>query len=355
MKIAVLVSGGVDSSVALHKLVASGADVTAFYLKIWLEDELAYLGSCPWQEDLQYIEATCAQLNVPLEVIPLQKEYFERVVSYTIEQVKHGLTPNPDVLCNQYVKFGAFYDAVGNAFDRIATGHYAARVDGPHGAELHMTPDRIKDQTYFLCRLSQEQLNRCLFPIGTLQKSEVRAYAEQHKLPAAMRKDSQGICFLGKISFPEFIKQYLGTKTGALIEFETGKQVGTHQGFWFYTVGQRSGIGLSGGPWYVVAKNPKENIVSISKSYHSPEKPRDTFFITDIVWYDASIPLTNNTMFVKIRHGAHLYTAHTETTDKPNIYCVKLSERDQGIAAGQYAAFYKNNRCLGSGRIINLE
>ncbi len=202
MKIAVLVSGGVDSSVALKLLQEQGHEVTAFYLKIWLEDELAYLGTCPWQEDLSFVAALCEQLQIPLHVAPLQKEYWDTVVSYTISEIKGGKTPNPDMLCNKMVKFGLFFDYLhkqGMRFDKVASGHYAQVVEKNGAFNLIASPDAIKDQTYFLAYLNQEQLSRILFPIGHLDKEEVRRLAHFYNVPSKSRKDSHGICFLVKI------------------------------------------------------------------------------------------------------------------------------------------------------------
>ena len=204
MRIAVLVSGGVDSSVALAQLKEQGHDITAFYLKIWLEDELSYLGSCPWEEDLQYAQQACDKLGVPLQVISMQKQYWDRVVSYTINEVKAGRTPNPDVLCNQQVKFGAFYEAVGKEYDFIATGHYAQVEHTEEGSLLKRAVDPVKDQTYFLAYISQDQLKRALFPIGGIPKAQVRELAKSYGFDTSQRKDSQGICFLGKFKFSDF-------------------------------------------------------------------------------------------------------------------------------------------------------
>src|SRR5579871_1845652 len=277
MKIAVLVSGGVDSSVALKLLKDQGHDVTAFYIKIWLEDELSYLGNCPWEEDLSYVRQVCEQLNVPLEIISMQKEYKDEVVAYTIEQVKAGRTPNPDILCNQRSKFGLFLDKIDASFEKVASGHYAQVREKDGIIELFQSPDPIKDQTYFLSHLNQKQLQRVLFPIGHLQKSELRALAHTFNLPNKDRPDSQGICFLGMFKFSDFIKHHLGTQQGNLIESETGKIMGHHDGFWFYTIGQRQGIRLGGGPWYVVAKDCVQNIVYISRNYYDSDKQRDAF------------------------------------------------------------------------------
>ncbi len=349
MNVAVLVSGGVDSSVALRLLKEQGYNVTAFYLKIWLEDELSFLGTCPWEEDLAYVQAVCAQAEVPLEVLSLQKEYWQEVVQYTIEQVKAGNTPNPDSMCNQRIKFGAFYTKINGSFDAIATGHYAQIVHNDGHALLYTAPDPIKDQTYFLSHVPQEQLMRALFPIGHLTKAEVRAQATAFGLPNQNRKDSQGICFLGKLKFPEFIKYHLGTKQGKLIEYETGKQLGTHNGFWYYTIGQRQGLGLAGGPWYVVAKDIHENNVYISKQYYSPDKQRNACIITQCNWIPHA-PRMGQQVAVKMRHGPSYNTALVTALDAER-FMLELSERDQGLACGQHAVLYDNGRCLGGGII----
>jgi tRNA-5-taurinomethyluridine 2-sulfurtransferase len=346
MKIAVLVSGGVDSSVALRLLKDQGHDVIAFYLKIWLEDELAYLGDCPWQEDLSYVEKVCKQADVPLKVVSLQKEYWDRVVNYTISEIKAGRTPNPDILCNSRVKFGAFLDCIDNSFEKVASGHYAKvqEVDGIF--QLQMTPDVIKDQTYFLSHLTQKQLGRLVFPIGHFKKSEVRDLAQDYNLPNKDRKDSQGICFLGKLKFKDFVKHHLGINVGNIIEFETGKILGQHEGFWFHTIGQRQGLGLSGGPWYVVQKDVGKNIIYVSKNYFEVDKIRDSFEVDNINWICKPL---DSELKVKLRHGPKLYDCKIQHGD--NSVKVKLDENDQGIAPGQFATFYRDNICLGSGII----
>jgi len=350
MKIAALVSGGVDSSVALRLLKDQGHDVTAFYLKIWLEDELSFSGECPWKEDLDYAENTCKQLDVPLKVLPLQKEYQERIVNYVVSEVKAGRTPNPDVLCNKEIKFGIFYDKIGDEFDKVATGHYAQVVKKNNEYLLKTSPDPIKDQTYFLAHLNQDQLSRAMFPIGHLTKKEVRKLASKFDLPTKVRKDSQGICFLGKIKFDDFVKHHLGTKKGDIVEFETGKKLGEHDGFWYHTIGQRKGLGLSGGPWYVVSKDIEKNIVFVSNKYFSPEKARDEFKVGSLHWISDKAP-DKFDLKVKIRHGESFYEC--KLTLNPNgTGDVKISDRDQGIAAGQFAVFYDANICLGCGVIL---
>lgn len=364
MKIAVLVSGGVDSSVALRLLKEQGYELTAFYLKIWLEDELAFLGECPWEDDLAYVRAVCEQAQVPLEIVPFQKQYWERVVAYTIDEVKHGRTPNPDMLCNAWIKFGAFYDYIGErparnasrqggmrgGFDKVATGHYA-RVEEKNGIFfLKKTPDAIKDQTYFLSQLTQEQLSKALFPIGEYKKEEVRKLALKFNLPNAKRKDSQGICFLGKIPFAAFLKYHLGEKQGSLVEYETGKVLGEHPGFWYFTVGQRQGIGLSGGPWYVVKKEPETNTIYISHAEHKDIQARDHFLVGNLNWFHKK-PNNDAKLSAKLRHGPkeHLSTVkwHNE-----NMLAVILKEKDPGVAPGQFAVFYDGEDCLGGGVIL---
>lgn len=350
MKIAVLVSGGVDSSVALTLLKNQGHELEAFYLKIWLEDELSYLGNCPWTEDLEYAQGVCDKFGVPLHVIPLQKEYHELVVAYAIEQVRMGRTPSPDLMCNEQIKFGCFYNAIDASFEKVATGHYAQLEERDGLVHLIKAKDPIKDQTYFLSRLNQAQLQRAMFPIGHLMKSEVRELAHTFDLPTKARKDSQGICFLGKIHFGDFIKHHVGTKVGDLIEFETGKKLSEHEGFWFYTIGQRKGIGLSHGPWYVVAKDIEKNIVFISNKYHEPDKLRNQFDAEQFNWTCGVVP-TKNQLQVKIRHGEHLYNAEVTFAENGQQAHVILDGCDQGIAPGQFAVFYDGDECLGSGVI----
>ncbi|KAL3822595.1 hypothetical protein ACHAXA_006380 [Cyclostephanos tholiformis] len=252
--VAMLLSGGVDSSVALHLLLRQNYNVTAFYLRIWLEDELSHLGECPWEEDLMTCRAVCEHAgNVPLETVSLGDEYRERVIQYTIEEARRGRTPNPDIMCNSRVKFGCFLEYIdksGMGFDYVASGHYARVEDetpttamGHPKKRLFRAPDPIKDQSYFLCALTQNQLSNVLFPIGAYHKSEVRELAMRFQLPNRNRPDSQGLCFLGKVRFDDFISSYLGTSPGDVIDALNGEVIGRHNGLWYHTVGQRKGIG----------------------------------------------------------------------------------------------------------------
>lgn len=349
MKIAVLLSGGVDSSVALRLLKDEGHDITAFYLKIWLQDEYSFLGECPWEEDLKYARSVCEVAKVPLEVISLQTEYWDSVVSYTISEIKEGRTPNPDMFCNSWIKFGQFYDKIDNSFEKVASGHYA-RLEETNGKfKLIKSPDPIKDQTYFLAYLTQEQFSRALFPIGKYRKEKVRALAEEYQLPNKNRKDSQGICFLGQVKFDEFIKHHLGVKMGNIINADTGQVMGEHNGYYYFTIGQRSGLGLSGGPWYVVKKDIEKNLVFISRENIKFEKESE-FTVGKFNWISGSEPARSN-LQVKIRHGAAFYNCKLELNNNETGQ-VFLKGTDRGIAPGQFAVFYDEEICLGGGVIL---
>lgn len=352
MKIAVLLSGGVDSSVALRLLKDQGHQLTAFYLKIWLQDEFSFLGNCPWDEDIQFAQDVCAQAGVPFETVTMQSEYWEHVVTYTISEIKAGRTPNPDIFCNSLIKFGKFIDKIDPSFEKVASGHYA-RIEILNGTALLKTsPDAIKDQTYFLAYLNQSQLSRALFPIGSYTKKEIRRMAEGYALPNMSRKDSQGICFLGKIKFRDFIKHHLGNQTGDIIDINSEKKLGSHNGYYYYTIGQRSGLGLSGGPWYVVRKDTENNIIYVSGTEELIKKERDTFVVENMnhISPDWSSAVTSSDLRVKIRHGARSFGARVTETGS-GIYTVTIDSREKGIAPGQFAVFYLNDLCLGGGVI----
>jgi tRNA-specific 2-thiouridylase len=356
MKIAVLLSGGVDSSVALRLLKNEGHNLTAFYLKIWLQDEFSFLGECPWEEDLKYARGVCEQANVPLEVISLQTEYWDNVVSYTISEIKEGRTPNPDIFCNSLIKFGEFYDKIDSSFEKVASGHYANVEKINEKYLLKTSPDPIKDQTYFLAYLTQYQLSRAMFPVGKFNKSEIRKLAEKYNLPTMARRDSQGICFLGQIKFKEFIKHHLGEFEGDIVDIDSGRILGKHPGYYYFTIGQRSGLKLGGGPWFVVKKNVKKNIIYTSKENLS-ERERNEFMVGKLNWIVGDNP-DKKKLKVKIRHGARMYDCMIgylpagETGVNENTLKVKLNESDNGIAPGQFAVFYDNDICLGGGVIL---
>ncbi|MCQ2277789.1 MAG: tRNA 2-thiouridine(34) synthase MnmA [Bacteroidales bacterium] len=353
MNIAALASGGVDSSVVVHLLKEQGYDPTLFYIRIGMEDEEGYI-DCPAEEDIEITTYIAKKYGLRFEEVNLHKEYWENVVSYTIESVRRGLTPNPDMMCNKLIKFGAFEQRWGKDFDRIATGHYAT-TDMVDGVQFLATAkDPVKDQTDFLAQLNFSQVSKLMFPIGHMMKSEVRDIAREAKLPSAERKDSQGICFLGKINYNDFLRRYLGEKEGKIVELETGKILGTHKGFWFHTIGQRKGLYLSGGPWFVVKKDINENVLYVSQGY-DPDTQYGTVvnltgyqYLSKDIW-NIGYGDTIDCKF-KIRHTpefcqGHL-SRHKDEHTGADIYTILSDQRIQGIAAGQYATIYDNDAHL---------
>lgn len=354
MKIAALVSGGVDSSVVVHQLKEAGYDPTIFYIRIGMEDKDGYI-DCPSEEDIEITSYIARKYGCRFEIVSLHEEYWENVVSYTIDAVKRGLTPNPDMMCNKLIKFGCFEQKWGKDFDKIATGHYATTTEIDGKTYLSTAADKIKDQTYFLGQVDYMQVSKLMFPIGHLQKNEVRVIAAREGLPSALRKDSQGICFLGKINYNDFIKRYLGERTGKIIELETGTVVGKHHGYWFHTIGQRKGLGLSGGPWFVVQKDCRRNIIYVSNGYDPETQYGKTVnlqgfqFITEDPWGDFQ---DKKEITFKIRHTPEFTTGTLRKIS--DIYRIESDEKIQGIAAGQFGVVYDRDSklCLGSGMIV---
>ena len=354
MEIAALVSGGVDSSVVVHQLKEMGYDPTIFYIKIGMEDEHGYI-DCSSEEDIEIVSYIAKKYGCRFEVVSLHEEYWNSVVQYTIDSVKRGLTPNPDMMCNKLIKFGTFEQNWGHHFDKIATGHYATTTEKNGLTWLSTAKDRVKDQTYFLGQVSYVQVSKLMFPIGNLLKSEVRQIALENKLPSAQRKDSQGICFLGKVNYNNFIERYLGKKEGLIVELETGNIIGKHQGFWFHTIGQRKGLGLSGGPWFVIKKDVNRNIVYVSKGYDTKHQYGNVVnlqgfsFITNDIWGDFE---GEKDVTFKIRHTPEF--SHGRISKTGDLYRITSDLPIQGIAAGQFGVIYdtESRLCLGSGMII---
>lgn len=354
MKIASLVSGGVDSSVTVHLLKEAGLDPHIFYIKIGLEDEPGF-ADCPSEEDIEIVTFLAHKYGCKLDVVSLQEEYWERVIDYTIQSVRKGLTPNPDIMCNKLIKFGSFEEKYGKEFDWITTGHYAD-VDREDGKLFLKTcKDKKKDQTYFLGQINRRQLSKLRFPIGNLLKKEVREIAAAANLPSALRPDSQGICFLGKINYSEFIRRYVGEREGKIIEMETGKILGTHRGFWFHTIGQRRGMGLSQGPWIVVKKNIPENIIYVSHGYDPLSVYRDFVYLSDFQF------ITDNPLGPSIFEGEPIKFKIRHTPEftsgrllkEGNLVKILSESKIHGVAPGQFGVIYDNegHYCLGSGMI----
>lgn len=363
MKIAVLISGGVDSAVVVHKLFQEGHDLHLFYIRIGMDNGE---GDCSAEEDIEMCSLIARKYGLPLKVVSLHEEYWDHVMDYTLKTVKAGLTPHPDMMCNKLIKFGFFEQRWGKEFDKTATGHYASirEVDGR--LYLATAKDPVKDQTDFLAQISYSQLSHLMFPLGQLDKSEVREIAAKAALPNATRKDSQGICFLGKIDYADFIARHLGEKEGAVIEIETGKKIGSHRGYWFYTIGQRKGLGLSGGPWFVVRKNIRDNVVYVSNGLNTPLQygrkiplvepnwitlnPFEDDGINEIIPFEtdsARLPVS-----FKTRHSPDFHQGVLAKIDNDRLMI--LSDSDvQGIAPGQFAIIYTPDRqlCLGSAMI----
>ncbi len=275
-KIAVLLSGGVDSSVVVYELARRGLKPDCFYIKIGPEEEAEW--DCTSEEDLEMATAVASRYGCRLEVVDCHKEYWDRVTRYTMDKVRAGFTPNPDVMCNRLIKFGAFHEKRGRDYDLIATGHYACTETDAEGRKWLVTsPDPVKDQTDFLAQIYDWQLRKALFPIGHYVKDEVREIALREHLVTARRKDSQGICFLGKVNYNDYLRRYLGERPGDVLELETGKRIGSHRGLWFHTIGQRHGLGFGGGPWYAVKKDVERNILYVSHGFEPRTAYRQDF------------------------------------------------------------------------------
>lgn len=353
MKIAALVSGGVDSSVTVPVLKEQGYDPHIFYIKIGMEDDEAFM-DCPSEEDIEITTWIAKKYGCKFDIVDLQKEYWSSVVKYTIDTVRQGQTPNPDIMCNLMVKFGAFNEKYGAGYDKISTGHYATTYENDEGIFLTTASDRVKDQTYFLGQISYAQLNKVMFPIGHLQKSEVRQQAINMNLPSAYRPDSQGICFLGKINYNDFIRGHVGEKQGAIVELETDKVIGEHKGFWFHTIGQRRGLGLSNGPWFVVKKDIKRNIIYVSNGYDPAAQYNNEIWLNHIHFLNPNHDYSKlYQVKFKIRHQPE-FNSGTLQRDEKGISIISDS-KISGIAPGQFAVLYdlEEKTCLGSGMITD--
>lgn len=332
----------------VHELAQRGLHPDCFYIKIGPEEQEEW--DCSSEEDMEMATAVAHKYGCRLEVVDCHREYWDQVTKYTMDKVRAGLTPNPDVMCNRLIKFGAFHEKRGHDYDLIATGHYAQTeiIDGCKW--LTTSPDPVKDQTDFLAQIYGWQLQKAIFPIGHYAKDEVRHIAEREHLVNARRKDSQGICFLGKIDYTEYIKRYVGEQPGSVIELETGKLIGEHHGHWFYTIGQRKGLGFGGGPWFIVKKDVENNILYVSHGYDPATAYKQHFPIHGFHSINGMMP--NEQITFKIRHTPDFHPATLEPMGE-GAFVVHSSERIHGVAPGQFCVVYdeQHHRCYGSAEI----
>jgi len=343
-KVYVGMSGGVDSSLTAALLKEEGYDVTGVYMKNWTQDLPGM--KCPWADDLADAKRVAVQLGIDFKVFDFENEYKHKVVDYMIEEYKRGHTPNPDIMCNQEVKFKLFLEAaLEDGADMIATGHYAVVKDGM----LERAKDENKDQTYFLYRVTSEALKRTLFPLGRFTKSEVREMAKTRGLFTADKKDSQGICFVGKIGIREFLSQYVDKTPGVIIDKKTGKKLGIHDGAIFYTLGQRHGLDVGGGlPYYVVGKDMKKNEVYVTTDLNDETLWRRTIKLGSIHWING-VPPKKGSYRVRMRHRAPLEAAQLRLAE--NSATLELKDEQRAVAAGQSVVIYDGPVVLGGGII----
>ncbi len=388
-RVVVGLSGGVDSSVAAYLLKEAGYEVIGLFMRNWHDETVTLSNECPWIDDANDALLIANQLNIPFQVLDLSTEYKERIVDYMFAEYEAGRTPNPDVLCNREIKFDVFLKAALElGADYVATGHYCRKTTDENGTHHLLSGlDRNKDQSYFLCQLSQEQLSKALFPIGHLQKSEVRAIAAENDLITAGKKDSQGLCFVGKISLPEFLQQKLEAKKGNIIEIKADKQqfeqynsipvtlenvpllatqfqfseteglkVGEHAGAHFYTIGQRKGLHIGGRPEpsFVIGINVDTNTVYSGQTDVHPGLNKWALKIekSEMHWVNPVFQLEigqTATFEVRIRYRQPLQKA--TLVAKEDAMYVLFEKRQKGITPGQFAAFYHEEELVASGII----
>jgi tRNA-uridine 2-sulfurtransferase len=385
-RVVVGLSGGVDSSVSAYLLQEQGYEVIGVFMRNWHDETVTLHDECPWIEDSNDALMVAEKLNIPFQVLDLSVEYKERIVDYMFAEYEAGRTPNPDVLCNREIKFDIFLKAALDlGADYVATGHYCQKdtfeKDGKEIHRLISGADANKDQSYFLCQLTQEQLAKALFPIGHLQKAEVRQIAKEQGLVTAEKKDSQGLCFIGKVRLPDFLQQQLAPKTGNIIEIpndfpdystakntleeqsapyiykETdGKKVGEHFGAHYFTIGQRKGLQVGGTPepLFVIATDVTTNTIYVGQGEEHLGLYRKALFIqnSDIHFIRPDLKLNDGetaTYEVRIRYRQALQKATLHK--KPNGLYIAFEAPQKGITPGQFAAWYSNGELIGSGAI----
>ena len=352
-KIIVGVSGGVDSSVAALLLLEQGHEVEALFMKNW--DETDEGGACIWEADVEDALAVCDKLGIKLNTVDLSEAYWHKVFRGFLDEYRRGRTPNPDILCNQEIKFRAFLDhATSLDAGAIATGHYASIQRHNGACRLYKGADRNKDQSYFLCRLNQTQLAQSRFPLGELKKPDVRALAQRHDLITHDKKDSTGICFIGERPFRDFLSHYLPLQAGPICTLD-GSEVGAHAGIHFYTLGQRQGLGIGGvrgypeQPWYVVAKDVENNVLTVAQGHDHPSLYSNGMVAANVNWITEApaLPLQCS---VKTRYRQADQACIIAAQDGNRI-TVDFTQPQRAVTPGQYAVFYDGEQCLGGGVI----
>lgn len=345
-KVYVGMSGGVDSSVTAALLKEQGYDVTGVYMKNWSQDLPGHV--CPWKEDYQDAKRVAVGLGIPFKMYDFEAEYRDKVVNYMLEEYKVGRTPNPDIMCNQEVKFKLFLEtALEDGADMIATGHYA-RVKG---GKLYAGVDPNKDQSYFLCRVTEDALRKTLMPVGEYEKPKVRELARKFGLSTAEKKDSQGICFVGKVGIKDFLKQFVQTRPGKIFD-QNGKEVGEHEGALLYTIGQRQGLGVGGGlPYYVVGKDMDKNEVFVTTDLQDERLWHREFTLASQHWINDE-PRTGGTYTVRTRYRAELLKVDDLSQLGNGTWRIVLHDEVRALTPGQSAVIYDGDRVVGSGIVV---
>jgi tRNA-uridine 2-sulfurtransferase len=355
-KIIVGMSGGVDSSVSAKLLLEQGYDVEGLFMKNW-EEEPGQEHNCHADIDLIDAQSVCLKLGIKLHTANFATEYWDRVFQYFLEEYQAGRTPNPDVMCNKEIKFKAFLDyALELDADCIATGHYVRRGESSNGVTLLKGLDANKDQSYFLYALNQHQVSHALFPVGELEKPEVRRIAHENDFKNAAKKDSTGICFIGERKFKDFLQQYLPAQPGP-IETPDGKHIGEHQGLMYYTLGQRQGLGIGGiadapeDAWYVLAKHLDSNTLIVGQGNDHPMLFKSTLTANQLTWISGKTPKTPLSLTAKTRYRQADQKCKIDSIDNDTAV-VSFENPQRAITPGQSVVFYDGEMCLGGGVII---
>ena len=351
-KIVVGLSGGVDSSVSALLLKEQYTDVTGAFIRTWQPDFI----ECTWKQDRRDAIRIAAKLGIPFKDVEAEQAYKEKVAEYMINEYKMGRTPNPDILCNREIKFGVFWKEI-HALGKthIATGHYAQNffIDGEW--QLHVSKDEEKDQTYFLWKLTQDDLEHILFPVGHLVKKQVRALAEKAGLSTASKKDSQGVCMLGDLDMKDFLKHYIKEVSGAVVD-ASGRVVGKHDGVWFFTIGERHGFTVDGeyseeGPWYVVKKDIEKNILVVRSSKEVVIEKKEYIQIDTVNWIPKDLPKIGTKILFRTRYRETLKQGIIVSIEN-NVWSIQSQEIPETACSGQSLVMYTGTQCLGGGVII---